>query len=354
MASNTVEQGYIVFNDNATADNAVFVQNGGLGSGAYGGSINFSDNSRSENASFTLNGGQTSGALGSYIIWSQDASAGNGTFVLNGSEVAGGPNLWFYDAANGGTARIVLFGNGTLDLRYSNRRELTIGSLEGDGLVLLGSKLLQIGGNNLDTGFAGTIDGQGALLKDGTGSLTLSSANTYAGGTIISGGILLVNNRSGSGTGTGGVTVNAGTLGGGGIISGAVSVGTNANTGVQALLAPSKGVQKPATLTIQSALTLNDDSTYIYKLNTKKYVSDEVIANGVTIDSGAKFSFRPSGNNALTAGQVFTVIGNTAATPIVGAFHNLPEGRVIVVNGSKLQASYTGGDGNDLTLTVVP
>ena len=104
-----------------------------------------------------------------------------------------------------------------------------------------------------------------------------------------------MSNSIGSGTGTGAVSVNAGTLGGGGIITGAVTVGTN--TGVQAFLAPSKGVKKPATLTIQGALTLNDDSTYLYKLDTKRVIADEVIANGVAIDSGAKFSFRPSGNN---------------------------------------------------------
>lgn len=82
-------------------------------------------------------------------------------------------------------------------------------------------------------------------------------------------------------------------------------------------------------------------------------MSDEVIGNGVTIDSGAKFSFRPNGNNALTVGQVFSVISNTAGIPIAGTFHNLPEGKILIVNGSNLQASYTGGDGNDLTLTVV-
>ena len=79
-----------------------------------------------------------------------------------------------------------------------------------------------------------------------------------------------------------------------------------------------------------------------------------MIANGVTIDSGAKFSLRPSGNNALTSGQVFTVISNTSASPIVGTFHNLADGAIVTVNGNNLQASYTGGDGNDLTLTVVP
>jgi len=93
--------------------------------------------------------------------------------------------------------------------------------------------------------------------------------------------------------------------------------------------------------------------TYIYRLDTKRAVSDEVIAKKVVIDNGAKFSFRPSGNNPLTLGQVFTVISNSAATSIAGTFHNLADGTVVTVNGNNLLASYTGGDGNDLTLTVV-
>ena len=48
------------------------------------------------------------------------------------------------------------------------------------------------------------------------------------------------------------------------------------------------------------------------------------------------------------------VISNTSATPIAGTFSNLPDGAIVNVNGNNLQASYEGGDGNDLTLTVVP
>jgi autotransporter-associated beta strand protein len=229
---------------------------------------------------------------------------------------------------------------------------VTIGSLEGDGTVFLGARELFIGSNNLSTTFGGVIQDRGTLTKVGTGTLTLTGANSYESGTTVTSGTLLVSNATGSGTGTGVVSVTGGTLGGSGTIAGAVTVGTNA--GVQAFLAPSKGAKKPSTLTIQSALTLNDDSTYIYKLDTKRVKADEAIANGVVIDSGAKFSFRSSGNRALTLGQVFTVISNTAATPVTGTFHNLPEAAVLTVNGSKLQASYTGVDGNDLTLTVIP
>ena len=82
--------------------------------------------------------------------------------------------------------------------------------------------------------------------------------------------------------------------------------------------------------------------------------ADEIGAAGVTISNGALFSAIPSGNAALPVGTVSTVIDNTAALAISGRFNNLPNGGIVTVNSNNLQASYFGGDGNDLTLTVVP
>jgi hypothetical protein len=56
----------------------------------------------------------------------------------------------------------------------------------------------------------------------------------------------------------------------------------------------------------------------------------------------------------LTQGLVLTLISNTSANPIIGAFSNLPDGGIVTIDGNNFQASYEGGDGNDLTLTVVP
>ena len=57
---------------------------------------------------------------------------------------------------------------------------------------------------------SGTISGLGALIDSGAGTLTLTSSNSYSGGTTLSGGTLdFANNSLGS---AGAITVNGGTL----------------------------------------------------------------------------------------------------------------------------------------------
>ena len=72
------------------------------------------------------------------------------------------------------------------------------------------------------------------------------------------------------------------------------------------------------------------------------------------INGGASFNFFDVGTGTLTVGTVFTVINNTSANSIFSTFSNLADGSVFTSNGNNFQASYEGGDGNDLTLTVVP
>ena len=118
---------------------------------------------------------------------------------------------------------------------------------------------------------------------------------------------------------------------------------------------PAVGTNKQATLTIQSALTFNSDATYTYTFKAKKNKSrtDLVVANGVTIN-GASLNLRGQTQGSLKQGLRLTLVSNTSADPISGTFSNLPDGGTVAINGNNFQASYKGGDGNDLTLTVVP
>ncbi|MEP6973876.1 MAG: hypothetical protein ABI897_00300 [Spartobacteria bacterium] len=152
--------------------------------------------------------------------------------------------------------------------------------------------------------------------------------------------------------------MNAGTLGGPGTIAGSLTIGTGGGAG--AFLEPGVGASRPGRptkLTIQSALTCKADATYTCKLNTRKAKADQVEAAGVTIESGAQFQLAAVANRKLTVGTSLTVLSNTAATPNNGTFANLAnlaDGATITSGQNSYQANYSGGDGNDLALTVVP
>jgi autotransporter-associated beta strand protein len=316
---------------------------------------------RAGDATILMKGAQSESAFAGTALFDLGGTADNATLILTGGKNGGpGGSLFFALQANGGASRIVMSGNSLLAIYGISASTLTIGSLEGEGTVYLGQKMLAVGANNLDTTFASLLRdgdpfggaGPGFLEKTGTGTFRLTGANTYTGGTSVDAGKLVVANTTGSATGTGPVQVNAGILGGKGIIAGAVTLGTGSGAG--ASLQPSVRASQPVKITIESSVTFNADSTYIYKLGTRKAQADQVVANGVTIENGAQFNFTALGNKRLAAGTVFIAISNTSTTTISGIFANLADGSTLTVGRNKLLVSYSGGDGNDLTLTVVP
>jgi fibronectin-binding autotransporter adhesin len=90
-----------------------------------------------------------------------------------------------------------------------------IGSLEGSGLVTIDDgKSLEVGALNASTLFSGGISNRflhlpGSLIKTGTGTLTLTGANTYTGTTTISGGALQIGDGGTSGSIAGNVVNNS-------------------------------------------------------------------------------------------------------------------------------------------------
>jgi autotransporter-associated beta strand protein len=344
--------GVIDFFDTSTAGNSNITIQAPSASHQFGGFLQFFNTATAGDALITVEGAQSGPGGGGQVYFRDSSTAGNATLIIESSVGSGiGASVDFIGGgtANGGNARLQVFGNG-----FAGAAK-TWGSIEGDGKVYISSPGLAVGSNNFSTTFSGLLSDitAGPFSKVGDGTLTLAGANTYAGGTTINAGTLLVTNASGSATGSGPVTVAGGTLGGSGIISGAVTIGTGSGTG--ASLTPAFGSTKQVTLTLQSSLTLQSDATYTYgfKARSSQSRSDLVVANGVTI-TGAKIKLKGKTQGTLTPGLVLTVISNTSANPIGGTFSNLADGAIVTINGNNLQASYIGGDGNDLTLTVVP
>jgi autotransporter-associated beta strand protein len=124
----------------------------------------------------------------------------------------------------------------TIDVTINNAATLRVNAtplnpLNANHQFLLGPGGGTINTNTHDFAIAGVISGS-SLTKSNTGTLTLMNADTYTGGTTVTGGTLLVNNSSGSGTGTGTVTLNTGTvLGGTGTIASDVSNSGNVDAG---------------------------------------------------------------------------------------------------------------------------
>ena len=159
----------------------------------------FADSSSADHATLINNGATVGGGGGGVTRFIETSRAGSATLIANAGQSGGkGAVIEFRDRADGGQASVQVFGNGTLQVVNSTQDKVSIGSLEGDGIVSLGSPTvaLAVGTNNLSTTFSGLIQNgagsnDGSLTKTGTGKLTLSGANTYNGGTTINGGTLL-------------------------------------------------------------------------------------------------------------------------------------------------------------------
>jgi autotransporter-associated beta strand protein len=254
-------------------------------------------------ATYTANGGNGNDAEGGLIDVLFVPANSQTIVTANGGTNGGlGGTILIEDSADIPLPQFQVFGNGVLDLTNVSEPAMAVGSLAGDGIVLLAGHTLSVGNNNLSTTFSGVIQESGGLTKAGTGTLTLTGANTYTGATTVSAGTLVATNMSGSATGTGAVNVNAGILGGKGIVAGATTIGTGTGTG--AFLAPAAGSNVQATLTIHSALTFKADATYTYTFKAKRNRArtDKVIANGVTINSGAMIALSSQTQGALSQG----------------------------------------------------
>lgn len=150
----------------------------------------------------------TSNRLQDRVTLLGDNSAFSGTLDVN-STTSGSNRTLRIGAASAGSASAtwnIATGN-TLEVHGVNSN---LGTLTGAGTLKNSSTTaatVTIGGTGTSSTFSGVVDsGAGVLnvIKTGTGTLTLSGANTYTGKTTVSGGTLSINadNRLGAAPGS--------------------------------------------------------------------------------------------------------------------------------------------------------
>ncbi|EBH8923151.1 autotransporter outer membrane beta-barrel domain-containing protein [Salmonella enterica subsp. enterica serovar Worthington] len=209
VASNVEALGTGDITDNATLElnaGGDFANNiGGTGSVVKSG-----DKTLTLSGSNTYTGGTT--ISGGTLVASNVEALGSGDVTDNATlELSTGG-----DFANniGGTGSVVKSGDKTLTLSgtnsYTGGTTISGGTLVANNVEALGTGDVT---NNatleLNTGgdFTNAISGSGQVVKSGDKTLTLSGANSYTGGTTISGGTLVANDVNALGTGD--VTDNA-------------------------------------------------------------------------------------------------------------------------------------------------
>jgi len=182
----------------------------------------------------------------------------------------------------------------------------------------------------------------GQLVKQGNGTLFLTGTNTYTGTTTVSGGKLSITGSLASP-----LSVSGGTLGGSGTLTGTVSA-------LGGLVWP--GLSPDEAVFIDDGVTAAGDT-----LTVSSIKMGAAAGFATTIRSQSDFTQLRTTGTAVVGGtlmidlqgtpppgSVLTIIAGSS--PIVGTFHGLPEGSVLVAGGQTFRISYLN---NSVTLTAL-
>jgi autotransporter-associated beta strand protein len=159
------------------------------------------------------------------LAWGTDlkwASSSGGLYTMPWTN---GNNAVF---AGSGTASIAASGVTAENLFFTN---VTGCLIQNSTLTLNGYTPTITVGSGLSATISSAINGSVGIIKAGRGTLTLSGANTYGGGTTVNGGTLQITSDSQLGAGPGSPTVNL-ALNGGQLFNNGGALSLNANRNI--------------------------------------------------------------------------------------------------------------------------
>ncbi len=265
--------------------------------------------------------------------------SGDGTLNLNGA-VGGRGMLETGQILKGnGTGRMSFNGGG---LRATSSQPTFVSGFNpGDLQIQVGGAFIDSNGH--DIGISAGFSGSGGLTKQGVGTLTLTGANSYTGGTTIDAGVLQVGAGSNSGSILGDV-VNNGQLAFnrsnavtfGGTISGSGSV---AQRGTSTLTLTGTNTYTGGTTIAAGALSISADANLGGSAGNLQLDGGALRVTGTALTQlGRTIAFGSNGGgfDIVDAGNIFTVTESFSGT---GALSKAGAGTLLLTGTH----SYSGG-----------
>jgi fibronectin-binding autotransporter adhesin len=260
--------------------------------------------------------------------------AGAGTLTLTGSNTYGGGTVLAVAGSGGGAVRV---GNanalGTGGVTFAGN--FTLGTAVGGSATTLSNPIAinsssssvgfnaSVDGANADLTLAGAISGPGNLLKTTAGNVILTAANSYAGETNVSAGVLTVTAAGATLGGTAGLTTPVGNIVFGGTgANGTIAFATAANLGLASQVrfsntggtAGAGGDLLYVGTTVQTAsVTLFSDSSLGIRLDSNSS-GGSITYNGTFSQTNRPIFLGGSGTGANTLATAYAGTGAVTKT----------------------------------------
>lgn len=310
----------------------------------------------SNDATLQIGDGGTSGSVDGAILnygtvifdRSDDITFAGNVTGPGGFEHVGGGTLTL-TGSNSGSGTVLITNGGTLQFGAGGASSW-LANAGGTITIDTGSKLISNMSNSQR--LSGKLAGTGDFFKKGVGTITLSGdSSAFAGETFVNAGMLNVGYK-GNGKLAGPIVVDSGArFGGSGTVIGNVTIASGATH-------VAGDTANPATTGLVHTQTINGNyvNNGILEIEASPTTADRLTVNGTVNISGATLNLSLTPNDPSPAGGwdplngPFTIIANDGSDAVTGTFASVGNLNNLLFLNHLI--SYTGGDGNDVTLAL--